>query len=63
MISTLSQVDEASKQVAAGSDNLAQAAQSLAEGATEQADTLQHLDMLPIYASEIYELRYRRDRP
>lgn len=43
MISTLTQVDEASKQVAAGSDNLAQSAQSLAEGATEQAGAIEEL--------------------
>ena len=43
MIATLTQVDEASKQVAAGSDNLAQSAQSLAEGATEQAGAIEEL--------------------
>lgn len=43
MITTLTKVDEASKQVAAGSDNLAQSAQALAEGATEQAGTIEEL--------------------
>ena len=43
MIATLTQVDEASRQVAAGSDNLAQSAQSLAEGATEQAGAIEEL--------------------
>ncbi len=43
MVITLTQVDQASKQVAAGSDNLAQSAQALAEGATEQAGTIEEL--------------------
>ena len=43
MVTTLTQVDEASKQVAAGSDNLAQSAQALAEGATEQAGAIEEL--------------------
>lgn len=37
MIDTLQNVDDASIQVSAGSDNLAQSAQALAEGATDQA--------------------------
>lgn len=43
MVTTLTRVDEASKQVAAGSDNLAQSAQALAEGATEQAGAIEEL--------------------
>ncbi len=43
MIDTLTNVDAASKQVAAGSDNLSQSAQELAEGATEQAGAIEQL--------------------
>ena len=43
MIDTLQNVDDASVQVSAGSDNLAQSAQALAEGATDQAGAVQEL--------------------
>lgn len=43
MNDTLHQIDDASIQVLAGSENLAQAAQSLAEGATEQAGAVEEL--------------------
>lgn len=43
MIDTLQNVDDASIQVSAGSDNLAQSAQALAEGATEQAGAVEEL--------------------
>lgn len=43
MIDTLQNVDDASIQVSAGSDNLAQSAQALAEGATDQAGAVQEL--------------------
>ena len=43
MNDTLIQVDEASQQVAAGSGNMAQSAQALAEGATEQAGSVEEL--------------------
>ena len=43
MIITLQNVDDASVQVSAGSDNLAQSAQALAEGATEQAGAIEEL--------------------
>ena len=43
MIDTLQNVDDASIQVSAGSDNLAQSAQALAEGATDQAGAVEEL--------------------
>lgn len=43
MIDTLQNVDDASVQVSAGSDNLAQSAQALAEGATDQAGAVEEL--------------------
>ena len=43
MNSTLQHVEEAAKQVSAGSENLAQSAQALAEGATEQAGSVEEL--------------------
>ena len=43
MNDTLHQIDDSSVQVLAGSENLAQAAQSLAEGATEQAGAVEEL--------------------
>lgn len=43
MIDTLQNVDDASIQVSAGSDNLAQSAQALAEGATDQAGAAEEL--------------------
>lgn len=43
MIDTLQNVDDASIQVSAGSDNLAQSAQALAEGATDQAGVVEEL--------------------
>ncbi len=44
MTQTLRQVDEASSQVSAGSENLAQSAQALAEGATDQASSVEELN-------------------
>ena len=43
MNDTLHQIDDSSIQVLAGSENLAQAAQNLAEGATEQAGAVEEL--------------------
>lgn len=43
MVETLQNVDDAAVQVSAGSDNLAQSAQALAEGATDQAGAVQEL--------------------
>ncbi len=43
MIDTLQNVDDASIQVSAGSDNLAQSAQALVEGATDQAGAVEEL--------------------
>ena len=43
MVETLQNVDDAAVQVSAGSDNLAQSAQDLAEGATEQAGAVEQL--------------------
>ena len=43
MIDTLQNVDDASIQVSAGSDNTAQSAQALAEGATDQAGAVEEL--------------------
>ena len=43
MNDTLHQIDDSSVQVLAGSENLAQVAQSLAEGATEQAGAVEEL--------------------
>ena len=43
MNDTLHQIDDSSVQVLAGSENLAQAAQNLAEGATEQAGAVEEL--------------------
>lgn len=43
MIDTLQNVDDASIQVSAGSDNLAQSAQALTEGATDQAGAVEEL--------------------
>lgn len=43
MIETLQQISDASKQVNAGSNNLAQAAQALAEGSTDQSEAVQEL--------------------
>lgn len=43
MIDTLQNVDDASIQVSAGSDNLAQSAQALAEGTTDQAGAVEEL--------------------
>ena len=43
MYDTLHQIDDSSVQVLAGSENLAQAAQNLAEGATEQAGAVEEL--------------------
>lgn len=43
MIDTLQNVDDASIQVSAGSDNLAKSAQALAEGATDQAGAVEEL--------------------
>lgn len=43
MIDTLQNVDDASIQVSAGSDNLAQSAQALAEGATDHAGAVEEL--------------------
>lgn len=43
MIDTLQNVDDASIQVSAGSDNLAWSAQALAEGATDQAGAVEEL--------------------
>lgn len=43
MIETLQQISDASEQVNAGSNNLAQAAQALAEGSTDQSAAVQEL--------------------
>lgn len=43
MNSTLRQIDEASAQVSAGAENLANASQALAEGATDQAGSVEEL--------------------
>ena len=43
MIVTLRSIEDASSQVSAGSTNLAEASQSLAEGATEQAGAVEEL--------------------
>ncbi len=43
MSSTLRQVDDAAEQVSAGSTNLAEAAQALAEGATDQAASIEEM--------------------
>ena len=43
MVETLQQISEASEQVNAGSNNLAQAAQALAEGSTDQSAAVQEL--------------------
>lgn len=43
MNATLHQIEEASEQVSIGSGNMAEAAQSLAEGATEQAGSVEEL--------------------
>lgn len=43
MDSTLRHVEESAEQVTAGSENLAQSAQDLAEGATEQAGAVEQL--------------------
>lgn len=46
MSSTLKGVDEASQQVLAGSTNLAQAAQAVAEGATDQAASVEEMQAM-----------------
>ncbi len=43
MVTTLTAIEEASTQVSAGADNLSQASQGLAEGATEQAGVVEEL--------------------
>lgn len=43
MIETLQKISDASDQVNAGSDNLAQTAQALAEGSTDQSAAVEEL--------------------
>ncbi len=55
MTNTLLSIREASSQVSAGSLNLAQSAQSLAEGATEQASAVEELQATMIDITETIE--------
>ena len=60
MTDTLLSIREASRQVSAGSVNLAQSAQNLAEGATEQASAVEELQATMIDITETIEKSAQR---